>query len=171
MDNSGAKSKINSRSRLTPVESEMIQLFVQFSRAFGQPRSVAEIYGLLFVSHVPLTLQDLKHRLDISLGSTSQGLQILQELGAVRAIKIPNQRWTHYAAVAELRNLAGSFLRKQIATHLNDSGTRLKRMKKYTQSLDGEAKDHAVARVRMLESWQAHGQDVFPLLLELLGKG
>jgi len=45
------------------MEAEVIELFVQFSRALGQPRSVAEIYGLLFVSHLPLTLQDLKERL------------------------------------------------------------------------------------------------------------
>ena len=35
-------------SRLNPVEVEVIHLFVQFARALGQPRSVAEIYGLLF---------------------------------------------------------------------------------------------------------------------------
>jgi DNA-binding transcriptional regulator GbsR (MarR family) len=101
---------------------------------------------------LPLTLQDLKERLSISLGSTSQGLQIFQEVGAVRSVKIPNQRRTHFEAVAELRNLAGSFLRKQISKHLKDSGTRLKRLKKHTRSLNGEAKDHAVGRVRMLES-------------------
>ena len=69
MDNSGAKTINRSVSRLTPMEVEVIELFVQFSRALGQPRSVAEIYGLLFVSHLPLTLQDLKERLNISLGS------------------------------------------------------------------------------------------------------
>jgi hypothetical protein len=35
---------------LNALEVEMIDLFVQFSRVLGQPRSVAEIYGLLFVS-------------------------------------------------------------------------------------------------------------------------
>ena len=35
---------------LNPVEVEAMHLFVQLSRALGQPPSVAEIYGLLFVS-------------------------------------------------------------------------------------------------------------------------
>jgi len=48
-----------SEARLEPVEVEVIHLFVQFSRALGQPRSVAEIYGLLFASAAPLTMDDL----------------------------------------------------------------------------------------------------------------
>src|ERR1039458_10277067 len=67
MENS-AKTN-DSVSGLNPVDLEVIQLFVQFSRAVGQPRSVAEIYGLLFVSHLPLTLNDLEERLNISRGS------------------------------------------------------------------------------------------------------
>ena len=35
---------------LSPLETEIIDLFVQVSRLLGQPRSLAEIYGLLFIS-------------------------------------------------------------------------------------------------------------------------
>ena len=169
MDDSGAKSKSSSVSRLTPMEVEVIELFVQFSRALGQPRSVAEIYGLLFVSHLPLTLQDLKERLNISLGSTSQGLQFLRELGAVRVVETPNSRRTHFAAVAELRNLAGSFLRQQISTHLKDSETRLERIGKRAKALTGEARTHALGRLNLLRSWEQNGREVLPFLLEMLG--
>jgi len=78
------REKSNPASGLLPVEVEVIQLFVQFSRTVGQPRSIAEIYGLLFVSHQPLTLDDLVERLRLSKGSASQGLKYLRELGAVR---------------------------------------------------------------------------------------
>ena len=71
---------------LEPVEIEIIQLFVQFSRALGQPRSVAEIYGLLFVSHRPLAMDTLIERLNLSKGSASNGLKYLEDLGAVRTV-------------------------------------------------------------------------------------
>jgi DNA-binding transcriptional regulator GbsR (MarR family) len=154
--------------RLTPVEIEAIELFVQYSRAFGQPRSVAEIYGLLFVSPVPLTFNDLVERLQLSYGSTSQGLKYLRELGAVRVVE-GDQRRTQYAAVAELRNLAGSFLRQQVLTHLSDSETRLDRITAHAQSLSGEAKTHALARVALLKSWKKNGNRVLPFLLKMLG--
>ena len=152
MKNSGANTINNSLSGLAPVEAEVIELFVQYSRAVGLPRSVAEIYGLLFVSHLPLTQHELEQRLKISVGSTCMGLQILTELGAVRAVKIPNQRRTHYEAVAELRHLAGNFLRQQVSTHLSDSGTRLERISEQAQSLTGEARTHAIARAKLLKS-------------------
>jgi len=156
-------------SRLLPVEIEVIGLFVQFSRAVGQPRSIAEIYGLLFVSHQPLTLDDLAERLRLSRGSACQGLKYLRELGAVRSVEVAGMRRTHYEAVAELRNLAGSFLRQQILTHLSDSGARLERITAQAQTLTGTARKHALARVKTLQSWEKNGRRVVPFMLKILG--
>ena len=97
---------------LQPVEVEFIELFAQLSRVLGQPRSFGQIYGLLFISPQPLALDDLRERLQISKGSASQGLKFLREIGAVRPSAVPGARRVHYEAVAELRHLAGSFLRE-----------------------------------------------------------
>ena len=135
----------------------------------AQLRSVSEIHSLPFVSHLPLTLNGLKERLDLCNGSTSQGLKFLREPGAVRVVAVPNQRRTHFEAVAELRNLAGSFLRQQVSTHLNDSETRLKRVARQAQSLNGEACKHILEQLKLLEIWEHKGQKVLTLLLETLG--
>ena len=139
--------------RLNPAEVEVVQLFAQFSYAIGQRRSVGEIYGLLFVSHLPLPFDDLKERLQLSSGTTSQGLTWLRELGAVREVALPGQRRTHYEAVAELRNLTGNFLRRQVATQFGDSGLRLERLTEHAQALTGEAGEFALARVKLIKSW------------------
>ena len=154
---------------LSPVETETIQLFVQFSRALGQPRSIAEIYGLLFVSHIPLTLDDLVERLHLSKGSASQGLKYLRELGAVRAVEGANARRVHYEAVAELRNLAGNFLHQQISTHLGDSSVRLQRMAAEAQTMAGDGRKHTLARIKLLQSWEKNGRRLLPFLLKMLG--
>src|SRR5688572_26025875 len=41
-------------TRLAPHESGVIEIFVRLSRVLGQPRSLGEIYGLLFISPRPL---------------------------------------------------------------------------------------------------------------------
>jgi DNA-binding transcriptional regulator GbsR (MarR family) len=156
---------------LNPVEVEVIHLFVQFSRALGQPRSVAEIYGLLFISHRPLPMDELIGRLKLSKGSASQGLRYLLDLGAVRTVYVAGDRRTHYEAVAELRNLAGRFLRQQILTHFQDSGTRLNHITAEAQKLSDEERKHAVARVKMLRSWEKNAKRMLPLVLRLLGNG
>jgi DNA-binding transcriptional regulator GbsR (MarR family) len=154
---------------LAPVEVETIQLFVQFSRALGQPRSVAEIYGLLFVSCQPLTLDDLVERLNLSKGSGSQGLKYLAEMGAVRTVYVAGERRTHYEAVTELRSLAGRFLSKQVLTHFEDNDTRLDRIAAAAEKLNGEPRKHALARVKKLRNWEKNGRRIMPFLLKMLG--
>jgi DNA-binding transcriptional regulator GbsR (MarR family) len=154
---------------LGTVEIEIIELFVQFSRALGQPRSVAEIYGLLFVSASPLAMDDLAARLRLSKGSASQGLKFLRDLGAVRMIYVAGNRRAHYEAVAELRNLAGHFLRKQILPHLAEGEARLDRIIADLETLPPEARSHVGRRVEMLRSWGRNSRRVLPLVLKVLG--
>jgi len=156
---------------LDQVEIESINLFVQFSRALGQPRSYAEIYGLLFVSHEPLAMDTLIERLHLSKGSASQGLKYLEDLGAVRTVYLPGERRAHYEAVAELRNLAGRFLSQQIMPHFHDSGARLDRMATQSQKLLGERRKHVNARVKLLRSWERNGRRAVPFVLKILGGG
>jgi DNA-binding transcriptional regulator GbsR (MarR family) len=105
------------RAPLSPLQTEIIDLFVQVSRLFGQPRSLAEIYGLLFIAPRPLAMDDLIEQLNLSKGSASQGLKYLRNIGAVKMIYVPGDRRVHYEAVAELRNLITRFIRDQIVPH------------------------------------------------------
>lgn len=152
------------------MEVEVIHLFVQLSRALNQPPSVAEIYGLLFVSPRPLPQDDFCERLNLSKGTASQGLGYLLDLGAVRTVYAAGERRVHYEAVAELRNLASRFVRQQILTYFEDSGTRLGRLATEAQKLTGEDRKFAIARTKMLKSWEANIKRVLPLLLAVLGE-
>jgi DNA-binding transcriptional regulator GbsR (MarR family) len=154
---------------LNPVELEVTRLFVQLSCTLGQPPSIAEIYGLLFISAQPLTMDDLIARLRLSNGSASQGLKYLRELGAIRVVEVPGTRRTHYEAVAELRNLVGSFLRRQVSDHLGDSGVRLEQLSEKAQLLTGEERKHVLARVKVLQGWERNVRCVLPFLLRVLG--
>ncbi len=156
-------------SRLEPAEVEVIHLFVQFSRAFGQPRSVAEMYGLLFVSPRPLPMDAFIERLNLSKGSASQGLKYLEDLGAVRTVYVGGDRRTHYEATTELRKLAGHFLRKQILTHFEDSENRLDRIEAQAQELPEEQMNHVMERIKLLRRWEKTGRRVMPFVLKMLG--
>src|SRR5438874_9235573 len=126
---SGTKSGIDTDpALLSPLETEIIDLFVQLSRLLGQPRSLAEIYGLLFIAGKPMAMDDLIERLRLSKGSASQGLKFLRAAGAVRMVYIAGDRRVHYEAVAELRNLTTRFLREQIVPHLENGHNRLERI-------------------------------------------
>jgi DNA-binding transcriptional regulator GbsR (MarR family) len=156
-------------SRLEPAEIEVIHFFVQFAAALGQPRSVAEIYGLLFASEKSLVMDTLIERLSLSKGSASQGLKYLQDLGAVRTVYVAGDRRTHYEAVAELRNLAGRFLRLQILPHFEDSDNSLNRIAAQTQTLSDEQRRHINERIKLLRRWERTGRRILPIVLKMLG--
>ena len=77
-------------SNLSDLEVESIEMFINFLRLLGWPKSVGEIYGLFFVSAPPLAMADIMARTGMSLGAASQGLKLLREFGAVRTVYMPN---------------------------------------------------------------------------------
>lgn len=151
------------------IEREVMEIFVELSRVLGQPRSFAEIYGLLFVSPKPLTMDDLIERLQISKGSVSQGLKFLRELEAIEIVQVPDDRRTHYVAVAELRRLAGRFLDRQIRPRLADSHDRLEQLSLRAARLPNGRRQQLSARVTMLKSWHRNARRVLPLIVRVLG--
>jgi len=155
-------------SELKPVEVDVIQFFVQFAGAAGQPRSVAEIYGLLFLSEKPLAMDTVIERLNLSKGSASQGLKYLQDLGAVRTVYVASDRRTHYEAVAELRKLAGRFLRQQILSHFEDSAIRLENIAAQTQKLPAEQRKHVAERIKLLRRWERSGRRMLFYVVKML---
>jgi DNA-binding transcriptional regulator GbsR (MarR family) len=156
-------------ARLNPLETEVINLFVQLSRLLGQPRSLAEIYGLLFISARPLAMDDLIERLQLSKGSASQGLKYLRNIGAVRMVYVAGDRRAHYEAVAELRNLVTRFLRDQVVPHFDNGQAWLERIADMVKQLPPEDRARVNGRVKMLQSWERNGRRFLPLVVKILG--
>jgi len=153
---------------LTELETEIIDLFVQLSELLGQPRSLAEIYGLLFISARPLAMDELIERLKLSQGSASQGLKFLRNVGAVKTVYIPGDRRAHYEAVAELRNLLTRFLRDQIVPHLESGQARLERIAMMVRQLPAGDRARVTGRVTMLQSWGKRGKRFLPFVVKAL---
>jgi DNA-binding transcriptional regulator GbsR (MarR family) len=156
-------------ARLSPLETEIIDFFVGLSRLLGQPRSLAEIYGLLFVSSRPLAMDDVIERLRLSKGSASQGLKFLRNMGAVRMVYVPGDRRVHYEAVAELRNLATRFLRDQVVPQLDNAQARLERIADLMREAPVEERVRINSRLTMLKSWGKRGRKFLPLVVKMMG--
>ena len=157
-------------ARLSLLETEIIDFFVQLSRLLGQPRSLAEIYGLLFISGRPLAMDDLIARLQLSKGSASQGLKFLRNMGAVRTIYVAGDRRVHYEAVAELRNLVSRFLRDQIMPHLDGGLDRIGQIADLARQLPAEERARVTRRIALLQSWGKKGRKFLPVIVRLLGE-
>ena len=156
---------------LDPLERQVVAFFVDGVRVLGLPRSIGEIYGLLFISETALSLDDLVRRLHISKGSASQGLRMLKSLGAVREAEGGAERRTYYEPAIELKRLAGGFIREQIRPHLESGKSKLQRLSETaSEETDPARRKFLAERVERLETWMRSGGRVLPVLQKLLGQ-
>ena len=155
------------------MESQVVAFFVDGVRVLGLPRSIGEIYGLLYISRTPLSLDDLVQRLEISKGSASQGLRMLKNLGAVREADISGsvERRTYYEPAIELKRLVGGFIREQVRPHLESGKTKIRRLTETVTEVEDPAhKKFMIERLERLENWMRSGGRVLPLLQKILGQ-
>lgn len=158
---------------LAPLERQVVSVFVDGVRVLGLPRSIGEIYGLLFISRDPLSLDDLVKRLNISKGSASQGLRMLKSLGAVREAdgNGGTERRTYYEPAVELKRLVGGFIREQIRPHLDSGKAKINRLAETANEVeDPEHRKFLNDRVERLEQWMRSGSRVLPILQKILGQ-
>ncbi|HEY8900013.1 MAG TPA: hypothetical protein VIM61_06340 [Chthoniobacterales bacterium] len=151
------------------IEMEAIEMFINFFRLLGLPKSIGEIYGLLFVSPRPLTMDDLMQRLDISLGAASQGLKTLRSVGAVKSVYSPGERRDHFVADLELNRFAASFIKEQILPKLEMASGRVERMEAALANLPEAERTVTRARIDELSRWVNRGRTMLPVALKLIG--
>ena len=148
-----------------------MELFTEVVQVFGVPKSVGQIYGLLFSSPEPLSFSDIVERLEISKGSASQGLKLLQSLGAINIVDnstvssgMDTSRRDYYEPELSLRRLVSGVLQERV-TPLAATGTeRLTRLRRLA-----EGNDFHLDRIKQLETWRRRLKTVLPVLSALLG--
>jgi DNA-binding transcriptional regulator GbsR (MarR family) len=161
------------RQEIDSIEREVLAVFVDGVRVLGLPPSIGEIYGLLFISQAPLSLDDLVKRLKISKGSASQGLRTLKSLGAVRETNGNGngERRTYYEPAVELKRLVGGFIREQIRPHLDSGRHKIKRLGDLANTeSDPERRKFLLERTDRLDHWIRNGGRVLPLIQRILGQ-
>ena len=159
------QSRINGKPQ--SLELESIDFFVRLMGILGMPRSVGEIYGLLYFSEQPLSMDKITARLEISIGSASQGLKTLKSLKAVKSTYIAGDRRDHYIAETEFRRLFATFIKDEIMPHLDSAKDRITRMEK---SLTDENKQDEFYQIRLekLKKLTKTGGRLLPVLAGFL---
>jgi hypothetical protein len=165
---SGSKLQVSSEGNLSDLEIEAIDLFISFMKLIGLPKSVGEIYGLLFVSGAPLNAEQITERLQISAGAASQGLKLLRSLGAVRSVYVAGDRRDHFSADLDLSTFASAFIKEELNPRLEHAAERINRMELLAQGLEGEERTAAFKRIERLRHWMERGRKMMPWLLKFL---
>jgi len=157
---------------LSAGEREVITIFMQMTQVLGLPRSLGEIYGLLFATPQPLAFQDIVDRLGMSKGSVSQGLRFLRAVAAIKPVVVAGDRREFFEPVMELRQLVAGFLRERLNPQIETWGARARGLKASDFAMETltKAEQETLAnRLDKLKSWQKRAGTVLPMIGQLLG--
>lgn len=160
--------KNSSQVNIKDLEIESIDFFVRMMSMLGMPKSVGEIYGLLYFSPSALSMEHIVKHLGISIGSASQGLKTLRSLKAVRTSYVPGDRRDHYLAETEFRRLFSNFIKEEIMPHMDSAKERIERMESSLPPLSKEAEEFYKIRIEKLKRLTRAGGRLLPALAGLL---
>jgi DNA-binding transcriptional regulator GbsR (MarR family) len=162
------QTKCNS---LDEWEVAVTDLFLNAAISVGLPKSLGQIYGLLFCRDQPHAMNDLIKILKISKGSASQGLRSLRQLGAISSVFEPGDRKERFIAEIRLRKLVGGFLREQANPHLEKGYARLEQIEGLLKNIDDmDSHQRGTRRLEILSSWHRQMNRLLPLVKMIVGK-
>tara|TARA_R110002096_G_scaffold25004_1_gene78607 strand:+ start:771 stop:1280 length:510 start_codon:yes stop_codon:yes gene_type:complete len=153
------------------LNEEAIEYFVSFVQMLGLPKSIGQIYGLLFVATRPLSMGDVVTSLGISKGSASQGLSLLKTLGAVKACGLPGERQERYEADFNVSRIVNHFVENRLQPRLENGEQRISRMVQLAEmNAEGSEVDSSdvLMRIRALQKWQNRGRSLVPWIMKWL---
>ncbi len=163
-----ASLAVEAEEGLTELEVEAIEMFINFLRLLGMPKSVGEIYGLLFVAPRPMAMDQIIDRLGISLGAASQGLKLLRSLGAVRVVYERGDRRDHYVADLELSRFATVFIKEELQPRMEMASERVRRMEASLAGLSPRERAVTQQRLDRLKHWLDKGRKMLPWIIRFM---
>jgi DNA-binding transcriptional regulator GbsR (MarR family) len=158
-------------------ESGLVDIFADLAELFGNPKSYGQIYGLLFSSEAPMSMEEVAQRLDISQGSTSQGLRQLEAFGAVIKERNNGSRQALYTAKLEMKLLISGFLKERVIPRLESTESRIKALRQSlpasSSALRSMPSALAAARFRLdrVAKWHRSARTILPIARKILGGG
>ena len=154
---------------------EMIEAGSQICQVLGLPRSIGQIFGLLYLSTQPLSLSQMSSMLGISKGSASMGTRQLAAWGVIRKVWIPGDRRDYYEAIEDLGQIIRGSYNNHIKRKIESSKDRLKMLRcKFKDDLKSGAialdkKEILEGRIRALEKIYNRLIKFLPITEKIIG--
>ena len=141
------------------ARKELSAYFCQLADSFGLPRSVALIYGTLFLAENPLPVSEIIKESGLSKGSVSSGLRFLERMGFIHLVVELSDRRTFYRPELSLRRLAAGLIEENFTPALKRGNTLLDEV-----AQNEDLSDHLKTRLTSLQSWNETALGLLPAL-------
>lgn len=102
------------------AQDRFINYMASVCRDFGLNPFVAKLYGILYMSDKPLSLDELSERLLSSKGNVSINIRELEKMGAVRKVWVKGSRKDYYEAETEIKKIISNKLKSSVQKRLGE---------------------------------------------------
>ena len=120
----------NAARHLAALELDVLELFSQFSKVLGYPKSIGEIYGILYLAGESMSMGDIVEKMHISLGSVSQGLKVLKSLEAISVRHCDTVRKDLFTAETDFGRFLSCFLKDRILPGIQELRETIERIRR-----------------------------------------
>ncbi|SRR5258708_5687082 len=152
------------------VKTHFLELGGQLAEMCSFNRSLGQIYGFLYMSPEPISLEDIAKGCRMSKGNASIHLRTLEHWGAVHQTGKSGTRKDYYSANTNIRELAMKRLQEGLNRRLDLAGQRIKTIHEdpaLALHLTGPEGSLWKTRLEELESMIHETQSGFALLPKL----
>lgn len=146
------------------LDRETTAFWVEVADTLGFPRSVGEIYALIFLTAAPLNADDIVEKTGISRSGVGQTLKTLADIGAIRPSTGMQSRKDHYELQTDLGVLVRLFLNSRVLPRLDELNRRRTALNERAKKSGPE---HLAARLDKLERWRGKTKPLVAILKSL----
>jgi DNA-binding transcriptional regulator GbsR (MarR family) len=152
---------------LSDVQLDIIDICVRASQAVGIPRSIGEIFGLIFTSPKPVNFDDVVRTLGISSGSASHGLRKMCRLGIIRTCYVARDRRDHYTFETSFRSIVLALLEESLLVNVCWADEQIERVRARVGD-DENVNQNLASRIDLLSDWSHQVRGAMKLVSEVL---
>ena len=110
---------------LTHAQNRFISYMASVCHDFGLNPFVAQLYGVLYMSDKPLSLDELTERLGVSKGNVSINIRELEKWSAVRKVWVKGSRKDYYEAELNIKKIISNKLKSSVGKRMNEVSSML----------------------------------------------
>ncbi len=137
---------------------EFASVIGMLASRFSISPTVGQIYGLLYMSPRPISLNEMVERLRISKGSASTNVRILESWGAVRKVWVDNTRKDYYEANPDILKIIINRLREGLDKRMSETKSHFADSeKKYIEdriNMDSQDQEFFNERIKKIKEMQ-----------------
>lgn len=142
---------------LEEIRDGVIESIGRITEFWGFSKIMGQLYGILYLSPSPLTLDDMVKALSVSKGNVSINIRALERWNMVRPVWVKGDRKDYYEAETDFWKIVRGVVRereqKEFDQALSSVGSSLKKAQELHKAEKSAETAFAVERLKKLEDF------------------